>query len=302
MASDTTHGRLAGKVAVVTGASRGIGREIALGFAREGAAVALAARTEQVWNRKLPGTIYETAEAIAAAGGRAIAVRCDVTVEDDLIALVNRTREAFGRIDILINNAAITAPGKPPDANAAPAPARPAAPSNKPARVKGLTFLDMPVRGYASHFQTGTFAVLRLMQLVLPEMIERGRGAIVNISSGASQMPGEGPYPKPMPTFIAYGGNKAALEHLTRAAAAEMAQYGIAINSLSPSLAIATPGLNYYSPDLPEQMPMADFVEAALRLAIADPNAIAGWNVFSEDVLHPELGRRGWLGADGTVE
>ena len=85
-------GRLEGRAAIVTGASRGLGRAIALALAAEGAAVAVAARTEQVWNDKLPGTIGETVAEIEAAGGRAVALRADLTNRDDVARLVDWAR------------------------------------------------------------------------------------------------------------------------------------------------------------------------------------------------------------------
>src|SRR5438552_7153132 len=117
---------LAGKTAIVTGASRGIGRMYALALAGAGAKVVVAARTEQepapsaepahlpgeyhagraaaVFTGALPGTIYETAEAIRAAGGQALPVRCDVTNEEDVRAMVAQARAQFGPVDILVNN------------------------------------------------------------------------------------------------------------------------------------------------------------------------------------------------------
>ena len=110
--------RLEGRAAIVTGASRGLGRAIALALAAEGAAVAAGGRTEQVWDDRLPGTIGETVADIEAAGGRAVAVRADLTDRDDIARLVGVARETLGPITILINNAAFTAPGRPPVAGA----------------------------------------------------------------------------------------------------------------------------------------------------------------------------------------
>src|SRR6201996_9263636 len=106
--------RLAGRAAIVTGGSRGLGRAIALAIAAEGAAVAVAGRTEQVWDDRLPGTIGETVAEIEATGGRAVAVRADLTDRDDIARLVSESREALGPITILVNNAAFPAPGRPP--------------------------------------------------------------------------------------------------------------------------------------------------------------------------------------------
>ena len=141
------------------------------------------------------------------------------------------------------------------------------------------------------------FAAYRLMQLVLPGMIAAGRGSILNITSDASRRPGEGPWSGAgVPTPFAYGGAKAALEHLTQAVAFEMQPHGVSVNALMPSLPVATPGLEVTSPRMGGQLPMADFCAAALRLLAAPASQLTGRVAYSEDVLHPELGRRGWLG------
>ena len=219
--------RFGGRVALVTGASRGIGAALAAALAAEGAAVACAARTERVWDERLPGTIHDTVDAIRRNGGRAIAVRCDLTVDDDIVDLAATVARELGLADILVNNAALTVPGRPPaqtaPAQAAPLPA-PAARSSSPVappRSAGAPgFLDFPLKGYRRHFEVDVFAAYRLMQLVLPGMIAAGRGSILNITSDASRRPGEGPWPGAGGlTPFAYGGAKAALEHLTQAVA-----------------------------------------------------------------------------------
>ena len=96
-------GKLAGKVAIVTGASRGLGKAIAILFSREGASVIVAARSEDT--KSVPGTIHETAEAIRAEGGTAMAVRCDVTNGEEVKGLAQRALDEFGQIDVLVNNA-----------------------------------------------------------------------------------------------------------------------------------------------------------------------------------------------------
>jgi len=97
--------KLSGKIAVVTGASRGLGKAMAIALAQEGASVAVAARTVEAGQSPLPGTIHETVSEIGKLGGKATAIRCDVTREEDAEALINQVNKDFGRVDILINNA-----------------------------------------------------------------------------------------------------------------------------------------------------------------------------------------------------
>jgi NAD(P)-dependent dehydrogenase (short-subunit alcohol dehydrogenase family) len=95
-----------GTVALVTGASRGAGRGIAIALGQHGCTVYVTGRSQQTGDHPLPGTIYETAEAVTAAGGRGIAVRCDHAEDDEVAALFQRIRSEQGRLDILVNNAA----------------------------------------------------------------------------------------------------------------------------------------------------------------------------------------------------
>jgi NAD(P)-dependent dehydrogenase (short-subunit alcohol dehydrogenase family) len=288
--------RFGGRVALVTGASRGIGASLAAALAAEGAAVACAARTERVWDERLPGTIHDTVDAIRRRGGQAIAVRCDLTVDDDIVDLAATVTRELGPVDVLVNNAALTVPGRPP-AQAAPPRAPAARPPSPADRAGPPGFLDFPLKGYRRHFEVDVFAAYRLMQLVLPGMIAAGRGAVLNITSDASRRPGEGPWPAAgAPAPFAYGGAKAALEHLTQAVAFEMQPHGVSVNALMPSLPVATPGLVVTSPSTAGQLPMAGFCEAALRLLAAPAAQVTGRVAYSEDVLHPELGQRGWLG------
>jgi len=272
---------------VVTGSSRGLGKAIAVALAAEGAAVAVVARTEQQWDERLPGTIGETAEQIKAGGGSAVAIRADLSDRDDRARLVEAARAALGPITILVNNAAFTAPGRPPRAGSdrSPAARRTAAPTGT-ARAAWPTFLTTPLSAYERHFQIGPFAAYELTQLVVPDMAADGYGSIVNITSGASRMPGEGPYPDRGGGVLAgYGGAKAALEHFTQCAAYELADQNIAVNALAPSKAILTPGLAYYSTTFADLSPEEEFAEAAVRLTIVDPAVVTGKIVGHLDVL-----------------
>ena len=272
---------------MVTGSSRGLGKAIAVALAAEGAAVAVVARTEQQWDERLPGTIGETAEQIKAGGGSAVAIRADLSDRDDRARLVEAARATLGPITILVNNAAFTAPGRPPRAGSdrSPAARRTAAPTGT-ARAAWPTFLTTPLSPYERHFQIGPFAAYELTQLVVPDMAAAGYGSIVNITSGASHMPGEGPYPDRGGGVLAgYGGAKAALEHFTQCAAYELADQNIAVNALAPSKAILTPGLAYYSTTFADLSPEEEFAEAAVQLTIVDPAVVTGKIVGHLDVL-----------------
>lgn len=276
--------RLAGRTAIITGASRGLGRAIALALAAEGAAVAVAGRTEQVWDDRLPGTIGETVADIEAAGGRAVAVRADLTDRDDVARLVSEARDALGPITVLINNAAFTAPGRPPVPGGQP--------RTKTARPAGAAkpgwpgFVSTPLSAFRRHFDIAVFAAYELMQLVSPDMIEARGGSIVNITSVASRLPGNGPYPDRSGGVLpGYGGSKAALEHLTQCAAFDLADHNIAVNALAPSKPIMTPGLSYYATNFDDTATEDEFARAAAQLAIVDPAAVTGRTIGHHEVL-----------------
>ena len=157
-------GKLDGRIAIVTGASRGIGEEIARLFAREGARVACAARTlNEGDHRLLSGSLSGTVGKIRQAGGQAIAVAADVSREEDCQRLVRTAQDTFGTVDILVNDAALT--------------------YYKP-------IIDHNVKHRAKAFAVNVHAPFMLSQMVLPGMFKLRRGAIVNISSGSAIGPG----------------------------------------------------------------------------------------------------------------
>lgn len=278
-------GRLTGRAAIVTGASRGLGRAIALALASEGAAVAVAGRTEQVWDDRLPGTIGSTVADIEAAGGRAVPVRADLTDRDDVARLVDSAREALGPITILVNNAAFTAPGRPPAPGGEPRP-KPAKPPSGAAKPGWPGFVSTPLHAYRRHFDIAVFAAYELMQLVCPDMIEAGGGSIINITSVASRLPGDGPYADRSGGVLpGYGGSKAALEHLTQCAAFDLTDHNIAVNALSPSKPILTPGLSYYARNFDDTASADEFARAAVELALVDPGKVTGRTIGHLQVL-----------------
>lgn len=264
--------RLSGRSAIVTGASRGLGRATAVALAAEGAAVAVVARTEAQWDERLPGTIGETVAAIEAAGGRAVAIRADLLEAGDIPRLVDEARAALGPITVLVNNAAFTAPGRPPAAGAEVKP-KAARPATGDSDWPG--FVSTPLAAYRRHFDIGPFAAYELMQLVAPDMFAAGLGAIINVTSVASRVP----------ALPGYGGSKAALEHLTMCAARDLAPHNIAVNALAPSRPIATPGLNYYRTDLASTSPDDEFACAVVELALVDPVRVSGRTVGHLQVL-----------------
>jgi 7-alpha-hydroxysteroid dehydrogenase len=277
----------AGRVAIVTGASRGIGRAVAQRLAASGAAVAVAARTETPGGR-LAGTIGEVVAEIRAAGGTAIAVACDVADPESCRRLVEVTRTELGPADILVNNAALTVP-EPRRPDAARGPGRSAR--------ETLSVLNFPVDAYRRAFEVNLFGAYVLTQLVLRDLAGRP-GNVVNISSDAAHVPGAGPYPDtPGVPLHAYATSKAALEHLTRTVGYEMARHGVAVNAVLPSLPVATPGATFAGGGrLGPTLEMDRFVDAVERLCSVTPDELTGAVVYSEDVLDPAGRRRGWLG------
>ena len=238
-------GRMAGKVAIVTGASRGLGEYCALGYAREGARVAVAARTTAVRDERLPGTIFSTARAIEENGGEALPVACNVADASSIQQMVATVLERWGRIDVLMNNAAI----QPPGGNA-----------------------DIAPKHWELQFRVNVHGAFHCIRAVLPTMIAQGCGSIINISSGATT--GGTPY----------GGTKRALEAMTEGLAVELKDQGIAVNALKPLSAIETPGFLFAqvtrsddaSQDIPELPTPESYVEAAILLAMQTPDRFTG--------------------------
>jgi citronellol/citronellal dehydrogenase len=249
------------RVALITGASRGIGKAIAQRFAAEGAAVVVCA--SRLGNHgNLEGTLEQTVAEIEAAGTRATAIACDLSDPDARASLIEEASAFYGAIDILVNNAARSTM---------------AAPSEVSTAQRNAMF-DLNVN-----------VPVELCQQVLPSMKEQGRGWILNISSRtAKQEPP--PYPdSKMANFIigAYGASKAALDRYTEALAHELLEEGIFINAMAPSNIVMTPGASYVRdiavrrPDMVEPVEM--MAEAALELC---SQRHVGRVVFSRDILH----------------
>jgi NAD(P)-dependent dehydrogenase (short-subunit alcohol dehydrogenase family) len=205
---------LAGAVALVTGASRGVGRAIALALARAGADVACAARATDAAPLKLPGTVDATVRDVEALGRRALAVPTDLSRPAQVERMVRVTEEAFGRIDVLVNNAAITFAGD----------------------------LALPMKRWDLVMEVNLRAPLLAIKAVVPGMQVRGAGVVLNVSSAAAVLP--------IRSLLVYGVSKAGLERLTTGLADELAPHRIAVNCLRIDVPIASEGFVYNTPEL----------------------------------------------------
>lgn len=263
-------GRLDGKVVIVTGASRGIGKDIAVLFAAEGGKVVCAARTVEEGSHPLEGSLNTTIAEIRAAGGEATAAAANISLPEDCEALVQAARDTYGPVDVLVNNAALT--------------------------------YFIPVKDYALNRWMRSWAVnfhapFILSQLVLEDMMPRGGGSIVNISSGAAIGPGRGPYPDAPANSggTCYGAEKAALERFTQGLAQEVYQYGIAVSAVSPSLVVPTPGTVFHNLVSGIDDPRGEHPElmakAALLLASEPLDDVTGRVTYSQQILK----EYGWI-------
>src|SRR5262245_33497390 len=232
---------LRGAVALVTGASRGVGRAIALALAEAGADVACAARATDVSPLKLPGTIDETVRSVEQRGRHGLAIPTDLSKPDQVEAMVARTISTFGRLDILVNNAAITFPGD----------------------------LDLPMKRWDLVMDVNLRAPLLAMRAALPGMIARRCGAILNVSSAAAVLPIAG--------LLTYGVSKAALERLTTGAAEGPRPHGIAVPGFRIDVPLASEGFVYNAPELDKSgwEPTEVGAEAAVWM-LAQPASFTG--------------------------
>jgi NAD(P)-dependent dehydrogenase (short-subunit alcohol dehydrogenase family) len=202
-----------GKAILVTGASRGVGRALAVALGGRGAGVACAARATDERRFRLPGTVDETVRAVDAAGGHGLAVPTDLSRQADVSNMISVATDHFGRIDMLVNNAAVTFPGD----------------------------LDVDDKRFDLMVAINVRAPMQATRELRPHMAAHGGGRILNVSSFAALA-----Y---HPTMMTYGMTKAALEHLTASAAAQLEGDGIAVNCFRIDYPVATEGYMMNAPD-----------------------------------------------------
>jgi NAD(P)-dependent dehydrogenase (short-subunit alcohol dehydrogenase family) len=258
---------LEGKVALITGASRGIGAGIAQYFSQQGAKIALVARTLEP-QESMSGSLQETAESIVQSGGECLCIKANLADPDDRSRIVPSVIEHFGRLDILVNNAAW---------------------------CRFIPIWQVTPKQWHLAFEMNVIAPQTLSQQAVEYMKAQGEGWILNISSATSDLPPSAPYDNNSravqfnrdghPTL--YGTTKAALERLSAGWALELSPYNIAINSLAPVGVVLSEGamaLNNYS-DADHVESIATMAEAALQLCSKAPNLCSGLNVRSIPLL-----------------
>jgi citronellol/citronellal dehydrogenase len=233
--------RLAGKVAIVTGSSRGLGQYCALAYALEGAKVVVVGRNARETNLHMPGNVYLTAEAIEeATGSPALPVICDVTDLESVNRMVRTVLDSCGRIDLLLNNAAYVMP-------------------------EGEAITEVPLRLFEQMFQVNVLGAFSVVRAVLPAMQAQQSGNIINVS-GRSRTRGS-----PLEA------TKMALEALTVGFADALRSQGIAVNCLRPAGFIDTPGVLLNSDVRPADLtPPDSYVEAAILMAMQTADTYTG--------------------------
>jgi citronellol/citronellal dehydrogenase len=257
-------GKLDGKHVIITGASRGIGAEIARLFGAEGARVVAAARTLHEGEHPMEGSLDRTVADIKSLGGEATAVAVNISEPEECEKLFAAAHDAYGPVDVLVNNAALT---------------------------YFMPVKDYPINRWLRSWAVNFHAPFILSQLALRDMIDRKRGSIVNISSSAAIGPGRGPYTDSRWRVGAtcYGAEKAALERFTQGLAAEVYQYGVSVTCVSPSQVVPTAGTVHHGLvtglDDPRGEPPEYMAKAALLLATEPIDHVSGRVTYSQQIL-----------------
>jgi citronellol/citronellal dehydrogenase len=253
-----------GKIALVTGASRGLGKAIALRFAAEGARLAIAARTMEP-DPRYTGSLRQTSEEIVAAGGEVLAVQADISKAEEREKFMSEVVEKLGPPEILVNNAAVTF-------------------------LRPLD--DFPDRRARLMVEMHVLAPLHLTQLALPHMRERKRGWILNLTSIAGDRITGPPFSDfdVSAGFGMYGTVKAALDRLTLSLAAELYASGIAVNAAAPFKPVPTEGAGALDLAKEDTEDISLITETVFILCTGDPADLTGRIAYTQPFLR-ELGR-----------
>ncbi|KQZ63549.1 short-chain dehydrogenase [Lysobacter sp. Root559] len=243
---------LSGKTLFITGASRGIGRAIALRAARDGANIAIAAKSD-VANPKLPGTIHSVAAEIEAAGGHAIALKCDIREEDEVRAAVAATVDAFGGLDILVNNASAI-------------------------WLRGT--LDTPMKRFDLMQQVNARGSFLCAQACLPHLLKAPNPHILTLAPPLSTDP------KWWAPHTGYTLAKMGMSFVTLGLAAEFGPQGVAVNALWPRTVIATDAINMIPGVQAERCRTPEIVADAAHAVLVRPaEGYYGHFLIDDDVL-----------------
>jgi len=243
---------LQGKTLFITGASRGIGLAIALRAARDGANIVIAAKSE-VANPKLPGTIHTAAAAVEAAGGKALAIKCDIREEAEVRAAVAQAVAQFGGLDILVNNASAI-------------------------WLRGA--LDTPLKRFDLMSQVNARGSFLCAQVCLPHLLKAANPHILTLAPPPSLAP------KWWAPHTAYTLAKMGMSFVTLGLAAEFREQGVAINALWPRTIIATDALNMIpGVDVARCRKPEIVADAAREILIQNARGFTGNFLLDEDVL-----------------
>jgi citronellol/citronellal dehydrogenase len=245
--------RLQGRVAIITGSSRGIGRAVALGLARQGCRVVIAAKSTEA-TATLPGSIHTVAEEVATLGGEALPVQVDVRDEVQIEGMVARTLERFGRVDILVNNAGA---------------------------LWWKPVVETPAKRFDLVMAVNARAAFLCSRAVLPTMIQNRWGHIINFSPplDLAILPGR----------VAYAISKLGMTLLSFGLAHEVREHNVAVNSLWPVTLIASQATIHHGLGTPELWRMPDILlDCVLRLVGKEPGTVTGQALLDEDFLRAE--------------
>jgi citronellol/citronellal dehydrogenase len=244
---------LKGRVAIITGASRGIGRALALGLAQAGSHIVIAAKSTAS-TEKLPGSIFTVAAEVEALGAQALPIQVDVRDAEQIENMAAKTLERFGRIDLLVNNAGA---------------------------LHWSSLLDTPAKRFDLVMDVNARAAFLCCRAVLPAMIRQRFGHIINMSPplDLSMVPGR----------IAYAISKLGMTLLSLGLAEEMRPHNIAVNSLWPVTIIESQASINHALGKPEMWRKPDIlVDCVLRLAQKEPAEMTGQALLDEDFLRAE--------------